>query len=46
MIFLWTLSYWKKFYKNKKINIVELGVGNGEMMYQIINSIKEIQRFL
>lgn len=45
MIFLWTLSYWKKFYKNKKINIVELGAGNGEMMYQIINSSKKFKDF-
>ncbi len=45
MIFLWLISYWKKFYKNKKINIVELGSGNAEMMYQIIKSAKNFKYF-
>ena len=44
-IFLWLISYWEKFYKNKKINIVELGAGNGEMMVQIINSSKKFEKF-
>ena len=42
---LWLISYWKKFYKNKKINIIELGAGNGEMMNQIINSSKKFSNF-
>ena len=45
MIFLWLISYWKKFYKNRKINVVELGAGNGEMMYQIIKSSKKFSNF-
>ena len=45
MIFLWLISYWNKFYKNKKINLVELGAGNGEMMLQIINSAKNFESF-
>ena len=45
MIFIWIISYWEKFHKNKKINIVELGAGNGEMMLQIINSAKNFNRF-
>ncbi len=45
MIFLWTISYWKKFYNNKQINIVELGAGNGEMLYQIIKSAKKFKYF-
>ena len=45
MIFLWTISYWEKFYKDKKINIVELGAGNGEMINQIINSSKKFDNF-
>ena len=45
MIFLWLISYWEKFYKNKKINIVELGAGNGEMINQIINSSKKFENF-
>ena len=40
MILIWIISYWKNIYKNKKINIVELGTGNGEMMFQIINTSK------
>ena len=45
MIFLWLISYWEKFHKEKKINIVELGAGNGEMMYQIISSAKNFNKF-
>ena len=45
MIFLWLLSYCEKFYQDRKINIVELGAGNGEMMYQIINSAKRFKKF-
>ena len=45
MIFLWLISYWKKFYKNRKINVVELGAGNGEMMHQIIKSSKKFSNF-
>ena len=45
MIFLWTISYWSKFYKNKKINIVELGAGNGEMMHQLVYTSKKFVEF-
>lgn len=45
MIFIWIISYWKKFYNNKKINIVELGAGNGEMINQIIISSKKFNKF-
>ena len=45
MIFIWLISYWEKFYKNKKINIVELGAGNGEMILQIISSAKKFNNF-
>ena len=45
MIFLWIISYWEKFFKNKKINIIELGAGNGEMMHQIITSSKNFGNF-
>ena len=46
MILLWLIAYWKKFYKNKKINIVELGAGNGEMMAHIIYSAKRLKIFM
>ena len=45
MICLWIISYWEKFYKNKKINIIELGAGNGEMMNKIISSAKKFKKF-
>ncbi len=45
MIFIWLRSYWDKFFKNIKINIVELGAGNGEMMNQIIRSSKRFGNF-
>ncbi len=45
MIFLWIISFWKKFYNNKKINIIELGAGNAEMMNQFINSAKKFEYF-
>ena len=45
MIFLWLISFWEKFYKDKKINIVELGAGNGEMIHQIISSSKKFTNF-
>ena len=45
MIFVWLLSYWEKFYKNKKINIIELGAGNAEMMSQIIRSSQKFSSF-
>ena len=45
MIFIWIISYWKKFYKNKKINVIELCAGNGEMLHQIIKSAKNFNFF-
>ena len=45
MIFLWIISYWEKFHAGKNINIVELGAGNGEMMFQIIGSARRFKKF-
>jgi SAM-dependent MidA family methyltransferase len=39
MITVWIVSYWIYIKKPKKINILELGPGNGLMIKQIINSI-------
>ena len=36
MIFVWIYSLWKNFKKPKKISLVELGAGNGEMLFQIL----------
>ena len=38
MIGIWLVARWKKLKKPKKINIVELGAGNGEMMFNIIKT--------
>ncbi len=45
MIFIWMISYWKKFHEKQKINFVELGSGNGDLMLQIINSSKKFTDF-
>ena len=45
MISIWIVSYWIYLKKPKKINILELGPGNGLMIYQIINSLKKIKTF-
>ena len=45
MIAIWLISFWEKIGCPKKINIVELGAGNGEMMYQILNTIKKFKNF-
>tara|TARA_B100001989_G_scaffold174546_1_gene126121 strand:- start:780 stop:1820 length:1041 start_codon:yes stop_codon:yes gene_type:complete len=39
MISIWLISFWESLKKPKKINIVELGAGNGEMMSQIIKTL-------
>ena len=45
MISVWIVSYWIYIKKPKKINILELGPGNGLMIKQIINSLKKIKTF-
>jgi len=44
-ISIWIVSYWIYLKKPKKINILELGPGNGLMINQIINSLKKIKTF-
>ena len=39
MISIWIVSFWENLNKPNKINIVELGAGNGEMMSQIIKTL-------
>ena len=45
MIAIWLISFWEKIGHPKNINIVELGAGNGEMMYQISNTVKKFKNF-
>ena len=39
MISIWLISFFDNLKKPKKINIIELGAGNGEMMSQIIKTL-------
>ena len=41
MIAIWIVAFWKNLNCPNKINLVELGGGSGEMMLQIISSIKK-----
>ena len=45
MIALWIISFWQSLGSPKKINLVELGAGNGEMMKIIIESIQNFPFF-
>jgi len=41
MLAIWCLAFWEHLGCPKKINIIELGAGNGEMMYQMIKAFKD-----
>ena len=45
MLSIWTISFWKNFKNPKKINLIELGAGNGQMIYDMINSFKNFPEF-
>ena len=45
MITIWIVALWKKLKKPKKINIVELGAGNAEMMFNIIKTSSQFSFF-
>ena len=45
MISIWLVGFWENLGKPKKINIIELGAGTGEMMFQINNSLKNFEIF-
>ena len=38
MIAIWVISFWEHLNYPKKINIVEMGGGNGEMIYQLLKT--------
>ena len=46
MIFVWIYSFWEYFGKPKKLNIVDLGGGNGEMIYRILVTASKFKTFL
>ncbi len=45
MIAIWIISFWENLKCPKKLNIIELGAGNGEMMDQIIKTFDGFQVF-
>ena len=46
MIAIWVISFWKSLGSPKKFNLIELGAGNGEMMKDLIDSLKNFPFFL
>ena len=45
MLSIWTVSFWQNLKFPKKINLIELGSGNGQMIYDMINSFKNFPEF-
>ena len=45
MLSIWILSFWEKLNKPKKINIIDLGGGNGELSYNILNTLNNFSNF-
>ena len=45
IIAIWCISFWENLGRPKKINIIEMGGGNGEMMYQIISVFQRFNKF-
>jgi len=45
MLSVWTVAFWQNLKCPKKINFIELGSGNGQMIYDMINSFKNFPEF-
>jgi len=45
MLSVWTVAFWQNLNCPKKINLIELGSGNGQMIYDMINSLKNFTKF-
>ncbi len=45
IIAIWLISFWEKIGSPKNLNIIELGAGNGEMMFQILKSVEKFKKF-
>ena len=45
MLSIWTILFWKKLNNPKKINLIELGGGNGEMIFQMARSFEKFPNF-
>ena len=44
MIAIWIISFWENLNKPEKINLVELGAGNGELLEVLINTFNKDTR--
>ena len=42
MIAIWVVSFWENLNKPEKINLVELGSGNGELLEVLINTLNKL----
>ena len=45
MLSVWTILFWKNLKCPKEINLIELGSGNGQMIYDMINTFKNFPQF-
>ncbi|MDC0200260.1 SAM-dependent methyltransferase [Candidatus Pelagibacter sp.] len=45
MLSIWSVSFWKNLKCPKKINLIDLGSGNGQMIYDMINAFKNFPEF-
>ena len=45
MVAIWCIAFWENLGCPKKINIVELGAGNGEMMHRMIKVFERFNKF-
>ena len=45
MIAIWCVAFWENLGCPKKINIIELGAGNGELMLQMIKVFEKFKKF-
>ena len=45
MLSIWTVAFWENLKSPKKINLIDLGAGNGQMIYDMINSLKNFSNF-
>ena len=43
MIAIWIVSFWENLNKPEKINLVELGSGNGELLEVLINTFSKLE---
>ena len=45
MLSIWTIAFWENLKFPKKINLIELGGGNGEMVLQMIKTFEKFPKF-